>query len=139
MENSPMKLIGSFAIISFCLINSFPRATAANGDSQVRRGPAISIVDLGVGADGERRLSVQTDAAEITDLLKAVFKLTGDDFAIDQDVSGPVDIKIKNATAVEVFKQIADSAKPPLKIRRVCNIIKISRDAALSRPGDSLA
>src|SRR5258706_15315431 len=118
MENSPMKLIGAIAITFFCLVTQGPRANAANEDAQVRRGPAISIVDLGVGPDGERRLNVQTDAAEITDLLKAVFKLTGDDFAIDQDVSGPVDIKIKNATAADVFRQIANSAKPPLKIRR---------------------
>src|SRR5205823_6020803 len=72
-------------------------------------------------------------------LLKAVFKLTYDDIAIDQYVSGPVDIKIKSATPAEVFKQIADSSKPPLKIRRVGNIYKISRDAALMRPADSVA
>src|SRR5262249_40299937 len=84
--------------------------------------------------DGERRLNVQTDAAEITEVLKAIFKLTGDDFAIDQDVSGPVDIKIRNETPANVLSRIADSAKPALKIRRVGNLYKISRDPALARP-----
>ena len=124
-----------FLAIIFISVGTFTHSALAEGnDSQIKRGPALSIVDLGVGTDGERRLNVQTDAAEIADVLKAVFKLTGDDFAIDQDVVGSVDIKLKNVTPDVVLKQIAETAKPALKILRVGNLYKISRDPALAKP-----
>src|SRR5215470_3900396 len=120
-----MKRTLFVAIILLSAVTFRACAFAEDVNSQQKRGPAISIVDLGVGADGERRLNVQTDAAEIADVLKAVFKITGDDFAIDQDVVGSVDIKLKDATPAEVFKQIAESAKPALKIRKLGNLYKI--------------
>jgi hypothetical protein len=112
---------------------------ARENEEQIRRAPAISIVDLGVGADGQRRMNVQTSSADVVDLLRAFFKVTGDQFAIDQDVAGTVDVKVSNGAAIDVLRQIAESARPPIRIRRQGGLFRISRELPTGRTGGSPA
>jgi len=100
-------------------VGSFPvRADDAPGHK------GITIVQIGVDAD--KRFSIIADSAEIGEVLKALFGKAGDDFLIDQDVSGPISLKLTNVPMDEIFRRIETLAKPPLRIQRDGKQFKVS-------------
>jgi hypothetical protein len=124
------------AVLALLLL-TIPFATASASDTteqgNLNRGIAITEEDK--DPQGNRRISVTADGAEITDLLKKLFNKSGDEYTIDQDISGPVDLKIRYLTFAEVYRRIAESAKPPLKIRLEGKVYRVSRETPVAKPG----
>src|SRR5205814_8126768 len=113
------------------------RAGAADINEHGVRKPAVSIYEDEKDPQGNRRIAVLADNAEITDLLKDMFKKSGDQYTIDQDISGPVDLNIKYATFAEVYRRIAESAKPPLKIQMDGKLYRVTRVTPLVKPDEA--
>lgn len=100
-----------------------------------RRG--ISIVE-GSSQGNQKTFSVQADSADIGDLLKSLFAKTGDEFAIDQDVTGLVDLRIKEATLDEICRRIAEVSRPRLNIRREKTVYRVSLAADPQRTAQEI-
>lgn len=113
-------LLGALAA---CL--ALPALGADAGQAAGRRG--ISIAETGKDSEGRPLFSVLADSAEVTDLLKALFTKTGDEFTIDQDVSGPIDLNIRDKTLEDLFQEIARTFHPALKIRKDGKVWRVSR------------
>lgn len=93
----------------------------------------FTIVENERDKNGSRLFSVQADSTEITQLLKALFLKAGDEFSIDQDVAGPVDLKVKNATLEQIFQRVIESAYPPVRIKKDGKFYRVSRAYDLER------
>src|SRR2546423_15695483 len=112
------------AILTILCLFSLPVLSLA--DRQGERA-GVTIVEDEV-ANGEKRLTVFADSADLPDLLKKLFAKTGDEFLIDQDVAGAINLKIKNATAEQVLARVAEIARPPLRITRDGKIMRVQVD-----------
>ncbi|HXG24813.1 MAG TPA: zinc ribbon domain-containing protein [Chthonomonadales bacterium] len=82
------------------------------------RAGAFSIVEAGVSESGAALYHVESNGVEAAELLKALFRKIGADYSIDQDVVGPVDLVIREATIEEVFARIKELSRPPINIIR---------------------
>lgn len=91
---------------------------SVTGLAQVAPRGGLSVAEATPSADGKPRYTVIADSVPINDLLRNLFKKTGEQYSIDQDVYGPVDIVIKNATVDEILARICEASHPPLRIER---------------------
>ncbi len=124
------------AVLALLLLTiPFAPAFASDTSEQGNLNRGVAITEEEKDPQGNRRISVTADGAEITDLLKKLFNKSGDEYTIDQDISGPVDLKIRYATFSEVYRRIAESAKPPLKIKMDGKLYHVSRETPLAKPG----
>src|SRR5215831_8278059 len=117
MHNRVIRIAASLALILACGFDS---------SQAVKSG--IAIVPNGTDSTGSKLYNVRADSAEITTLLKELFKITGDQFTVDQDVAGPVDLNLKSATIQEVIKEVAKLTKPPLRIVKQGAVYRVSRE-----------
>jgi hypothetical protein len=97
----------------------------------------LSIVESGTDQGSNRLYTIRADNVEITDLLKALFKKTNGELAIDQDVSGPVNLSIRNLPFRDTLQWIVQVVRPPIKIVRKDNIYHVSRDMEAKRDFDA--
>ncbi len=102
----------------------------------VRSGIAIS--PSATDTNGNRTYNVVADSAELSAFLKELFKVTGDQFTVDQDVAGPVDLNLKAATIDQVIKEVAKLAKPPIRIVKQGGVYRVSRDFNAQAAANSL-
>jgi hypothetical protein len=93
-------------------------STSAQGDREDVRAGAFSIVETGTSENGAPLYHVESNGVEVAELLKALFRKIGADYSIDQDVVGPVDMVIRDATLEEVFARIKELSRPPIRIVR---------------------
>jgi hypothetical protein len=94
--------------------------------------PSLVVVDNGVDASKRPVYTITAKSTEITEVLRAVFAKAAVEYAIDQDVVGPVDVNLKNRTFDEILMQIRDTARPPIKILRgEDKVYRVSRDYVL--------
>jgi hypothetical protein len=94
--------------------------------------PSLVLADSGVDAAKRPVYTITAKSTEITEVLRSVFAKAGLEYAIDQDVVGPVDVNLKNRTIDEILMQIRDTARPPIKITKgEDKVYRVSRDYAL--------
>ena len=117
---------------------SIPNPGRADTDAQGRTG--LSIVESGPNKEGERLFTVQADRIEITDLLRALFRKIDAEVAIDQDVSGPVTLVVKDAPFKDALQWIVQVARPPVKITRskTDSVYHVSHDAEAMRAANAI-
>jgi hypothetical protein len=77
-----------------------------------------SIIETGKTADGKAVYSVRAYNVDIAELLGGLFRQTGEECVIDQDVSGPITLAIKDATIDQILERVQASARPAIKITR---------------------
>src|SRR5437870_7883073 len=118
-----------YTLICLGVLNLFPACVRADNDAQARSG--LSIVESGPDKKGDRLFTIQADRIEITDLLRTVFKKVDCEVAIDQDVSGPVTLIIKDVAFKDALQWIVQVARPPIKVTRskTDSVYHVSRDA----------
>jgi len=101
----------------------------------------LSIVENGTDRMNNRIFTVQADHIELVEVLKTFFKRAGAEVAIDQDVSGHVDLSIKNVTFREALQWIVQVARPQIKVTKGKNdsIYHVSRDFEAQKTADEIA
>ena len=91
--------------------------------------PVLAVSENGTDSKGTKLYGVVAHGAGIAEILRAVFARTGDQYVIDEDVAGTVDISVRNAPIEQVLRQIAEAARPPLRIRPDAKgVFKVSRE-----------
>lgn len=78
----------------------------------------ISIAETGKTADGKAVYSVRAYNVDIAELLSGLFRQTGEECVIDQDVRGPITLAIRDATIEQILERVQASARPAIKITR---------------------
>jgi hypothetical protein len=78
----------------------------------------ISIAETGKTADGKAVYSVRAYNVDIAELLSGLFRQTGEECVIDQDVRGPITLAIKDATIEQILERVQAAARPAIKITR---------------------
>lgn len=128
-----MKTIRAIIAIQFLI---WIPALAAQAEDIAEQGKKGSIISESIlDKDGKQRYNVIANSADLVQLLKDLFAKIGAQYAISQDVAGPVDLKRNNLTADEILKEVAGTASPPLVIERNKDgVYKVSRPPSLPVP-----
>lgn len=104
----------SFTGILTLLISTPLIAAAQNGG----RSGALTLIEAGFAADGVTpRYSLEANGADLREVLAALLKKTGKEYVIDQDVTGPVSLVLRDKTLDEILQRLAQLARPPILIR----------------------
>lgn len=131
-----------FAIIICCLSVAAPLTAQelAEEGIQINRS-GLSIVDNGVDRMNNRLFTIQADGVDVADILRTFFKRAAAEVAIDQNVTGPINLSIKNVTFREALQWIVQVAKPQIKVTKGKNdsIYHVSRDLEAQRTAEALA
>jgi hypothetical protein len=90
----------------------------AAGQNGMRPG-ALSIIEAGFAADGVTpRYTIEANGADIRDVLSALLRKTGKEYAINQDVTGPVSFVLRDKTLEEILERLQAVARPAISIQR---------------------
>ncbi len=132
-----MRIHSSCCLLLFLILG---KDAVAQPSSRQNRDPRpVDIKENGTDSKGNKLFSVVASGNEIAEILRAVFGRTGDQYVIDEDVSGTVNISIRNATAEKVLREVAEAARPPLRIRRdEKGLYKVSRELVVLPTGIDL-
>ena len=120
-----MRYLAALIIIMTVGASSARSQSYADASMQTNR-TGLSIVENGTDRMNNRIFTVQADHIELVEVLKTFFKRAGAEVAIDQDVSGHVDLSIKNVTFREALQwivciQFLRMYKRVLKSRHISN------------------
>lgn len=101
----------------------------------------LSIVENGTDRQNNRLFTIQADRVDVADVLRTFFKKAGVEAAIDRDVSGPVNLTIKNVTFREALQYVVQFARPQIKITKGQNdsVYHVSRDLEAQRKAEAIA
>lgn len=135
----------AFFLCALFLVASIVPLCADTGDQGSGQTPGVvpgtrtglSIVEGGTDRANNRLYTIRADNVEITDLLKALFKKTNGELAIDQDVSGPVNLSVRDLPFRDALQWIVQVVRPPIKIVRKENVYHVSRDIDAKREFDA--
>lgn len=101
-------------LVSACLVLAVS-APAQNGS----RPGVLSIVEAGVAADGVTpRYNIEANGADIRDVLAALLRKTGKEYTINQDVTGPISLALRDKTLDEILDRLQTLARPAIVIQR---------------------
>lgn len=104
------------ALVSFLGSAMLSGAGARASDQTDHAG--LSLVETGNISNGKALYNIKADRVEITEILKTLFRKTGEEYSIDQDVTGTVDLVKNGATIDEILELVREQARPPLRIAR---------------------
>lgn len=77
---------------------------------------------------GRTLYNVRADGVEIAEVLKLLFNKVGEEFSIDPTVQGRLYLSIRDATFEQVLERVAEVAQPPIRIRRVGKVYRVTRN-----------
>jgi type II secretory pathway component GspD/PulD (secretin) len=102
--------------------------------------PVLAISPNGADPAGNKLYSIIANGSNITDVLKKLFETMGiKEYTIHQDVSGTIDIRMLKATGQQLMREIAEAARPPLRISRdEKGFYRVSQELVTSPTGISL-
>lgn len=99
---------------------------AAGVHAQTQPSSSISIVEAGKALDGTQpRYNVEVFGADLGEVLGALLRKSGSEFSIDQDVSGPITLLVRDATLSQVLDRVKALARPPIDIKQG-KVIRVS-------------
>ncbi len=112
----------------------------ADSSFQVNRS-GLSIVENGTDRLNNRLFTIQADRVDVADILRTFFKRAGVEAAIDQDVTGLVNLSIKNVVFRDALQWIVQVSRPQIKISKGKNdnIYHVTRDFDAQRTADAIA
>jgi hypothetical protein len=84
---------------------------------------ALTLVETGRAPNGKPRYSIEAYSVDLNTLITEVLRRTGEEFAVSQDVTGPVSLVLRNATADEILEAASRVARPPFRITRGRGIV----------------
>lgn len=91
------------------------RARVQNGT----RPAALSIIEAGLAPDGATpRYTIEASGADLRDVLAALLRKTNREFVINQDVTGPVSMVLRDKTLDDILAHLCRVARPPIVIQR---------------------
>ncbi|MGC8669288.1 MAG: zinc-ribbon domain-containing protein [Chthonomonadales bacterium] len=117
----PFKTIVTGAALALWCAFAFAEGTASDQSRS-----QVSVQEAASGAGGAGRFTLTADHADIAEVLKALFTKIGADYAIDQDVEGPVDVRLRNETVPRILQAIEAVARPAITIRMVNGVYRVS-------------
>ncbi len=80
---------------------------------------ALSLIEAGFAADGSTpRYTLEANGADLRDVLAALLRKTGKEFVINQDVTGPISLELRDRTLDEILSYLAKVAHPPIVVKR---------------------
>lgn len=112
-------------------------ALAMDAAADQSRSP-VSLEGVQLSAGGPPRFTLMADRADIGEVLKAIFAKMGADYAIDQDVEGPVDLRLRNETLPRILQAVEAIARPPVVVRMVNGVYRVSLRETQGVPGPRL-
>ena len=124
------------------LILTLLLGTSARSGAQVPdvAAPTLAISDNGADVSGNTLFSIIANGSNITDVLKKLFDKMGvKEYTIHQDVAGTVDIRMLKATGQQLLREVAEAARPPLRISRDDKgVYRVSQELVTSPTGINL-
>jgi len=129
-------------ILMLGLAGSAPIDAQELADSTLQAGRSgLSIAESGVDASNNRLFRIVADRVDVADVLRAFFKQAGVEFAIDPDVSGPINLSRRDVTFLQGLQALVQVAKPQIKVTRGANnnVYHVSRDPDAQRAADAIA
>lgn len=107
--------VAAFTALALACVAIIPTGIQA----QTQPSSSISIVEAGKAIDGTQpRYNVEVFGADLGEVLGALLRKSGSEFSIDQDVSGPITLLVRDATLSQVLDRVRALARPPIEIRQ---------------------
>lgn len=89
----------------------------ARAQGSARMG-ALSLVEAGFAADGKTlRYSLEANGADLQDVLAALLRKTGREYVINQDITGPISLTLRDKTLDDILQAICGLARPPITLQ----------------------
>jgi type II secretory pathway component GspD/PulD (secretin) len=116
---------------------------AAANASPARPNPSqqggISLVETGEKSkDGKPLFTIRAEGAPVGDVLRTVFRKTGEQYRIDESVTGFVDLYLENVTMDRILQEIQQSREVPFKITRDKGITLVTRAPDIRTQADAV-